>query len=276
MAEIEDQHNAVLAAMLLAREERRNQRNPRRWWVKPWIEWRLLSGHCCGAIDGKHVKIRAPKKNGTTHFNYKGFFSIVLLAVVDGNYRFIWADVGAEGSASDAGIFNAGPLRGDLENNRMGFPDPEPLPGDDAFPLRTWMMKLYGHRGLDHTERIFNYRTSRARRVVENAFGILGHRWRVLLTTIQLSPRRTRKVTSCCLILHNLMRERYPGLQANDVDQEDGQGNVIDGAWRQHAMLEANEVGGPQVTREGKQQRVYLKNYYNSEDGRLEWQDAIV
>ena len=44
LAEIEDQHNAVLAAMLLAREERRNQRNPRRWWVKPWIERRLLYG----------------------------------------------------------------------------------------------------------------------------------------------------------------------------------------------------------------------------------------
>ena len=137
-------------------------------------------------------------------------------------------------------------------------------------------MKPYGHRGLDHEERIFNYRTSRARRVVENSFGILAHRWRVLLTTIQLSRRGARKVTTSCLILHNIMRDRYPGLQARDLDQEDGQGNIIDGAWRAEAMLEVDQIGGPQVTKEGKQIRVYLKNFYNSEQGRLPWQDAIV
>ena len=39
--------------------------------------------HCIGAMDGKHVVLQCPKNSGSLFFNYKGTFSIVLLAVVD-------------------------------------------------------------------------------------------------------------------------------------------------------------------------------------------------
>lgn len=80
-------------------------------------------------------------------------------------------------------MFNESELRELVEGGELGFPDLEPLPGltenlpyfflgDEAFALRTWMMKPYSRMGLGHGERIFNYMLSRARRVVENAFGI--------------------------------------------------------------------------------------------------------
>ncbi len=76
-----------------------------------------------------------------------------------------------------------------LEENRLHLPEPDALPGtqtavpymviaDDAFPLKTNLQKPYPHRNLSQEKRIYNYRLSRARRVSENAFGILANRFR--------------------------------------------------------------------------------------------------
>ena len=102
-----------------------------------------------------------------------------MLALVDGQYKFRWVDAGTAGSCSDAQIFNASQLKRRIEDGRIGFPDPAPITqggrdvpyfilADDAFALKTWLMKPYGRRMLTREERIANYRISRARRVVEN------------------------------------------------------------------------------------------------------------
>lgn len=63
--------------------------------------------NCVGAIDGKHISIQAPVHSGTEFFNYKGFFSIILLAVIHANYNLIYAKVGCQGRISDGGVFYA-------------------------------------------------------------------------------------------------------------------------------------------------------------------------
>ena len=50
--------------------------------------WQLF--HCCGALDGKHVVVSCPWNTGSLYKNYKGFFCIVLLALVDADYKFLW------------------------------------------------------------------------------------------------------------------------------------------------------------------------------------------
>ena len=93
-------------------------------------------------------------------------------------------DAGTAGFCSDAQIFNASRLKRKIEDGRIGFPDPAPITqggrnvpyfilADDAFALKIWLMKPYGRRMLTRDERIANYRISRGRRVVENAFGSL-------------------------------------------------------------------------------------------------------
>ena len=261
-------------------------------------EWRPLAEefyrkwnvpHACGALDGKHVAIRRPPQSGTMYFNYKGFFSVVLMALVDANYRFLWIDCGGKGSMSDAQLFNASELKDCLEDGSIGFPSPDPLPnddeptpyfllGDDAFGLRTYLIKPYGQRGLTRDQRIYNYRISRGRRVVENAFGILAQRWQIMLGTLQQTPKVVQDITESCVCLHNLMRERYPALQNVLLDQEDEEHNLVPGQWRQHAnMQDIQQIVGPnRDTVAGKRQRELLRLYFNSPAGSVQWQDRML
>ena len=67
--------------------------------------------HAVGALDGKHIAIKKLWRSGSGYFNYKGYFSLVLLALMDAEYKFLWVNVGASGSSSDAQIFNRSKLK---------------------------------------------------------------------------------------------------------------------------------------------------------------------
>lgn len=246
--------------------------------------------HCLGALDGKHVAIRKPKGSGSINYNYKGFCSIVLLGLVDSDYKFMWATVGAPGSCSDGGIWKRGPLHRKLLQGRAGLPAPEPLPGhrtpvpwffvgDAAFALEPWLQKPFPHRGSTRAERLYNYRFSRARRIVENGFGILVGHWRCLTTTLGQAPENVVKITVSCLTLHNLIRVRRGRPQPGEVDQ----GDERDGAWRElprlrpNANLRGARPGNTQAARyrEATRARDYLRDYYCSPQGAVPWQDRI-
>ena len=110
-------------------------------------------GHVVGAIDGKHIRIQCPKKTGTLHHDYKGFFNLVLLAICDAQYCFTLLDVSQHGSNNDCGVLNNSEMSHRFQNVQMNLPDAEylegcnfdPLPyflmGDEIFPLKTWLMR---------------------------------------------------------------------------------------------------------------------------------------
>ena len=125
--------------------------------------------HCLGAIHGKRVQIRAPASSGSTHFNYKKTFSIVLLEIADASARFTAYEVGAAGSQSDSGIFRHGSLADICKADSIPQPSkigrrediPYFLIGDEAFALTEHMMKPYPHRTAFGDEKIYNYRLSK-------------------------------------------------------------------------------------------------------------------
>ncbi|KAK3877762.1 hypothetical protein Pcinc_017555 [Petrolisthes cinctipes] len=76
---------------------------------------------------------------------------------------------------------------------------------DNAFPLRAYLIKPYPYLALTKEERIYNYRIYRARRTVENAYGILDNRFRVFHIVICLRPVRPEFVVLASCILHNIV-----------------------------------------------------------------------
>ena len=148
--------------------------------------------HVIGIVDGKHIRINRPRKTGSLYYNYKGYFSLVLLAICNANYEFIYVDIGAEGKASDGGTWRRCTFHDYLHNdtNPLNIPEPELIPainktipyfiiGDDAFRLTPSVMKPFPGTSDNRKEQIYNYRFCRCRRVIENTFGILTTRFRV-------------------------------------------------------------------------------------------------
>jgi len=195
---------------------------------------------------GKHVSIKKPPHTGSYYYNYKNFFSIVLMAVVNSNYEFIMADASTNGRISDRGILGNTTFGKALVDKLLQIPEPGTLPnsekkppfvlvGDDAFALTEHFMKPYGQTGLTAEQQIFNYRLSRARRVAENAFGILVSRFGVLQLPTVLSPQKAQTIVLTCCYLHNylLRNQAHTYISRGSVDTEDFQsGNIIDGRWR--------------------------------------------
>ena len=170
--------------------------------------------HVIGCVDGKHIRVECPRLSGTLYYNYKGFFSIVLMAICDANYCFTLFDLGQYGSNNDSGVLansNMGEMFDDNllhvpEDSRLTENHERPLPyfllGDDIFPLKKWLMRPYPGKNASEEERIYNYRHSRARRCIENAFGILSARWRIFQKPIRATVENVEKYTLACLALH--------------------------------------------------------------------------
>ena len=101
------------------------------------------------------------------------------------------------------------------------------------------------------------------------------YRFRVLRTTIGITPDRTKRVILGCCALHNFMRKKYPQLSNAEVDQEFGLNrSLVPGSWRgQEGMMAMERLKGNHATNAGKSYRDYLKRYFLSDVGKVSWQE---
>lgn len=192
-------------------------------WRKKENEFKTRANfpNCIGALDGKHIRIHNPHDSGSQFYNYKHFFSIVLLALVDANYCFTAIDVGHYGKSCDSNIFRLSTMYKMLVDGTLNVPSSKPLPdyedstpiphvivADEAFAMTKHVIRPYARKNLDVKKRVFNYRLSRARRFVECSFGILANKWRVFHTSIQLEPDFVEDIVLASCALHNFVRVR--------------------------------------------------------------------
>ncbi len=201
-----------------------------------WLRWNFPN--CCVAIDGRHVRIQYTANSGSEYYNFKRNFSINLMAACDANYCFTVIDVGGFGRNSDGGILQQREFGQRISNDRLGMPRLSYLPGlaeqlptvfvaDEAFPLRSNIMRPYPGKGLDFQKKVFNYRLSHARRIIENTYGILVTRWRCQRVRMCLKPETADHTILACCCLYNFFYKNRKALCHNNIDNTTNQHLLI-------------------------------------------------
>lgn len=243
-----------------------------------WKKWNFPN--CILAIDGKHIRIFCPRKSGSLFFNYKDYFSIVLMACVDANYKFVFVNVGAYGKEGDSSIFSQSEI-GKLTYSGALFPPDDRLPGsdkilpyvvigDEAFRLHKHVLKPYSRPSarIDRNKAIFNYRLSRARRVTENAFGILCQVFRIFFTPINLNTDTCDNliIVACCL--HNMLRDAY--LEKNNSTYYNFDSDQVPSPY----MTSFTGHGGF-ARGDGFEVRDQFMRFFNDE-GQVSWQNVHI
>lgn len=189
---------------------------------------------CVGAVDGTDIRIRARKATKQADFNIKQFHSFKLHAVVDSecvnagewcsilllafdliflcSFQFLDVNIGYPGSTGDSSIWASTDLCAELRANPQadGFRAFVPphcfLVGDGAYTLTSTMMTPFSITQLTTAARWhYNWVQSRARRCVEQAFGILKKMWKLLDMFTEHSKKQKIADTLCCVIMHNLI-----------------------------------------------------------------------
>ena len=96
-----------------------------------------------------------------------------------------YVDTGTNGRASDGGVWRDCSLNRRLQEDTLNIPPPAALPNsdtilpyhliaDDAFPLKSYIMKPFPHRNIEDDQAIYNYRLSRGRRLIgEHSYVIM-------------------------------------------------------------------------------------------------------
>lgn len=140
------------------------------------------------------------------------------MAACDSQYKFLIADIGGCGSINDAGTLQESVFGDKLSGNSLYIPERSCIPGcrnqtpfpyffvgDAAFPLAEHIMRPYRGLLLTEEKNNFNSRLSRARRLIENAFGVLAARWRISYQPINADVDLVQSITQACVCLHNFM-----------------------------------------------------------------------
>lgn len=191
------------------------------------------------------------------------------------------------GSISDGGVWSRSQFGVNLERGYIDLPPPKNLPrtnipmhhvfvGDEAFPLKMYLLRPYSRKDLGDAERIFNYRLSRARRVIENAFGILVSRWQILARTLSC-PDNVVNIIKAIVCLHNyIMTAEEQQLMPNarsycppDLNDSPDPEEIGSNIFR-----DLTRAGANNARTNATQQRNILRNYFVSPLGEQEapWQ----
>lgn len=165
----------------------------------------------------------------------------MLQAVVDADYKYLFIEVGNYGHNSDGGTFKNSSFCKALQLKVLPVPEPSKLPNsssvlpyffisDGAYSLSENIIKPYPQKKMTAMERNFNRRLSRARVVVENAFGYTSQVFQIYYTTIDIPPHVADKIVKSTCVLHNMLidkgQKNFAATIAIDADKNEDEALV--------------------------------------------------
>ncbi|XP_037508358.1 uncharacterized protein LOC119384138 [Rhipicephalus sanguineus] len=185
-----------------------------------------------GALDGCHFPVSPPKEYASDYYNYKGWYSVILLALVDHNYMFRFINVGSPGRCHDAHVYHQSSLSRLIEGPTFRTPKttlgnvavPPLVLCDQAFPLTPNLMKPFASTSCSEEQKHFNYQLSKSRRIVENAFGRLKARFRFIMKRMECDISHAPIIIRACCVLNNICEhynDTVPQQWINEVQLHD-------------------------------------------------------
>ncbi|KAL1477841.1 hypothetical protein MTO96_035430 [Rhipicephalus appendiculatus] len=209
-----------------------------------------------GAMDGTHIRTRCPNKKVKASFvDRHDTPTYTLQGICNADRLFLDAFCGPSGRCHDANVFELSFVSAELpvicEAGRFH------IIADAAYPLREFVMTPYRDHGhMTGEEKRFNYRLSRTRVRIENAFGVLKNRFRQLLFLEFHTPERATKFILACCVLHNICI--INGEQ--DMDDESG----TDGSSHEDAQDTKESTATARLLRQlGEAKRRRLARSFN-------------
>ncbi|KAL6558434.1 hypothetical protein OROMI_018784 [Orobanche minor] len=175
--------------------------------------WQWFKG-CLGALDGTYIDIKVPELDKARYRNRKGLVSVNVLGVCDKDMNFIYVLPGWEGSAADSRVLRDAVSRthglkvpkGNYYLCDNGYPNGEgfltPYKGV-RYHLDGWNGSL---RRPQTFQEYFNMKHTRARNVIERAFGLLKIRWGILRSPSYYPIKVHNRIIVACCLLHNFIR----------------------------------------------------------------------
>nr|CAI5869541.1 unnamed protein product [Callosobruchus analis] len=229
-------------------------------------KWRLIAKrfyelwdlpNCLGSIDGKHCRITEFYSTGSQYYNYKSFFSVVLMACADADGLFITIDVGEAGRNSHGAVFRGSALGKLLDKEKLNIPKPTVMPNDTInFPFY-----FYPQRVLDNEKRIFNYRLSRGRKSAECSFGMLVKKFAIFQGPILCQEQTAIPVIKAACVLHNFIKISEGKFSTPQVTKQNQYDMISVQSKSQCSNRSAYEL------------RDYLKTYFIRPENSLPWQN---
>jgi hypothetical protein len=176
-----------------------------------------------GAIDGSHIPVTPTLKQQTAYCNRNRYHSIILQAVCDADYMFTDVFTGYPGSVHDARVFSNSPLCKRInENPNQVLPDNSHILGDSAYKCTNYLLTPYRDNGhLTRKQKTYNYKQSSTRVFIEQCFGLLKGRFRILKHVNLYDTEFIPKIILACCVLHNICMEKKDHIEIIDEAYQD-------------------------------------------------------